>query len=117
MLSTNIFYLNGLYDILCSVSILTNVPFIKNIHLSMFKKQPDDPLFTRFFAYWIFTYGIMRMSNNNTIIAMSYLIESAFFLNEWLHHSVHTEKALFVIYSSIMLAMLALSPICILSPS
>ena len=102
-----IFMMNGIYDIICAISIISGFPYIERIHLSMFKNPNLDPIFKRVFAYWIFTYGIMRLSNNNTIIAVSYIIESVFFLNEVLHNTVFREKTLFVIALSIIFATAA----------
>jgi hypothetical protein len=67
--------LNGIYDILCAISILKwiPIPYIKDLHLSMIKES-HNLLFERFFAYWIFTYGIIRLSNNYLLNFLTQLI-------------------------------------------
>jgi len=86
--------LNGIYDIICSVSILDYniIPNLRNLHLKMFKYNNDNKLFERFFAYWIFTYGVMRLFGSYAIASYSYYLEALFFFNEYLHNSVHNEK-------------------------
>jgi hypothetical protein len=71
------------------------------------KKNKKNKLFKRFFAYWIFTYGVMRISNNNLLILYSYFIEAIFFINEYINHSVDQKKTLFVITSSLLLGNLS----------
>jgi len=102
-----IFIMNGIYDIVCAFSIISGVPYIERIHLSMFKDPNLDPIFKRVFGFWIFTYGIMRLSNNNTIITISYMIESLFFLNELLHKTVYRDKTVFVVVLSMIFAIAA----------
>jgi hypothetical protein len=87
-INTNIMYyiikLNGIYDILCSFAILKwmNIPLLNELHLSMFKKEQDE-VSKRMLAYWIFTYGIIRLSDDKQLILLSYLLESVFLLNEY----------------------------------
>jgi hypothetical protein len=97
---------NGVYDILCALSILRliNIPYLDRLHLSMIKNKSENPLFERFLAYWIFTYGIMRLSSNSSIITWSYCLETFFFANELVNHkSVYLDKTLFVIFTSLLL--------------
>jgi hypothetical protein len=103
----NIFFINGIYDILCACSMLKiiNIPILNDLHLSMIRNyKKNNILFERFFAYWIFTYGVMRISKNNVIISYSYLIEAIFFLNEYVNKSVDGRKTLFVISTSLLLS-------------
>jgi hypothetical protein len=117
--------LNGLYDILCAISILDwdkdigiNIPVLKTLHLSMFLNHfvngsiadtdidtSKNALLKRIFAYWIFTYGAIRLfSSENRVIAYSYYIEAAVVTNELLvKQTMHTNRAYFVICSSIFL--------------
>ena len=105
--------INGIYDILCALSILKiiNIPILCNLHLSMIKdnqnKNFETQLFERFFAYWIFTYGVIRLSDNMILISYSYYIESLCFVNEYLNNSVYHDKALFVIVSSFLLGIVS----------
>ena len=98
----NIVFINGIYDILCAISILKiiNIPILQTIHLQMFKNMNYDPLFERFLAYWIFTYGIIRLQYN-LLVPYSYYIEALFIANEcFIHKTIVFEKGIFVIISS-----------------
>uniref|UniRef100_A0A6C0DCL7 Uncharacterized protein n=1 Tax=viral metagenome TaxID=1070528 RepID=A0A6C0DCL7_9ZZZZ len=108
MILKRIVLLNGIYDILCAISILKiiHIPILSELHLSMIKKYDRNPLFERFFAYWIFTYGIIRIFGNNLLISLSYFVEAVFLLNEYMNNILVTDKALFVIVSSIILGIL-----------
>lgn len=71
----------------------------------MINNNNGNPLFERFLAYWIFTYGIMRLCTNYSfIVSGSYYLEALFFANElFKHQSVYVDKALFVIFSSLFM--------------
>ena len=99
--------LNGAYDILCAISILNlmYIPFLRDIHLSMIQPPIQDPIVERFFAYWIFTYGIIRLHDNTALISYSYYIEAFFILNEYIHTSICPEKAIFIVITSLLLGM------------
>jgi hypothetical protein len=58
----------------------------------------------RWIAYWIFTYGCMRISLlNNYLISISYLIESIVIINEcFIHKQIY-------IYNGIIEPILSLS--------
>jgi hypothetical protein len=98
--------INGIYDILCSLCILNiiHIPYLNNLHLSMFKNNEYDPIFARFLSYWIFTYGIIRVFSNGNLISLSYLIEAIFFINECLHDTIILSKGIFVIIFSLILS-------------
>lgn len=101
--------INGIYDIICSLSILKiiNIPVLSDLHISMIRDYDmENKIFERFFAYWIFTYGIIRLSNN-ALTPYSYYIESLFFFNEYHHSSLYDKKAIFVIISSLVLGILS----------
>ncbi len=117
--------LNGLYDILCAISILDwdknigiDIPVLKTLHLSMFLNHfvngsiadtdndtSKNALLKRVLAYWIFTYGAIRLfSSENRVIAYSYYIEAVVVANELLiKQTMHINKAYFVICRSILL--------------
>jgi hypothetical protein len=121
--------LNGLYDILCAISILDldrdigiDLAMLKNLHLSMFLNRfvngsiadndvdiSKNALLKRVLAYWIFTYGAIRLfSSENYVIAYSYYIEVAVVANELLlKKTMHLHPAYFVICSSIFLGYVA----------
>ena len=100
---------NGIYDIMCAQSILNfiHIPQLHHLHLSMIKNHNyQNRLFERFFAYWIFTYGVIRLSNNYTLISYSYYLEAMFFLNEYLINSAYRDSSFFVITISLFLGFL-----------
>lgn len=99
-----IFVINGIYDILCALTILdvVKIPILQDLHLSMFREELNN-ISKRMFAYWIMTYGFMRLSNNPYIIYQSYLLEALFFLNETRYTNIIVEKSFFVIISSFLL--------------
>ena len=103
----NIVFINGIYDFLCAISILKIIhfPILKSLHIKMFKSS-NDPLFERFLAYWIFTYGIIRLQYN-LLVPYSYYIEAIFIANEcFIHKTIVFEKGIFVIISSGILGYL-----------
>jgi hypothetical protein len=103
--------INGIYDILSALSILKmiNIPILETIHLQMFHSDTNiinDPVFERFLAYWIFTYGIFRI-RYNIFVPYSYYIEALFVANECLvHETIVFEKGMFVVVSSLILGYL-----------
>jgi len=105
--------INGIYDVLCALAILKviNVPILGELHLSMMKDYDNtNILFERFLAYWIFTYGIIRIVDNGGILVpLSYTVECLFFVNECWHESVHVGKATFVALSSLFMCYISFS--------
>ena len=99
--------LNGIYDIMCAISILNFIPKLRYLHLSMIKNHNyQNSLFERFFAYWIFTYGLIRLQGNYTLITYSYYLEAIFFFHEYMNNSTYSDKSFFVIASSLFLGYL-----------
>ena len=91
---------------------------VKTLHLQMFLDRfvngsiadndidtSKNALLKRVLAYWIFTYGAIRLfSSENHVIAYSYYIEAAVVANElFVKQTMDTNKAYFVICSSIFL--------------
>lgn len=78
----NIILLNGIYDIICAISILwfsNPYNYFSILHPKIFKNKTDfeNPIIRRLLAYWILTYGIIRVfSPDINIIAMTYFIEA-----------------------------------------
>jgi hypothetical protein len=102
--------LNGIYDILCAMCILKiiDIPIVGNLHLQMlYRTHPElNPLVERFFAYWIFTYGIIRLGDCKTLIPYSYYIEAAFITNEIIHQTMD-KQILTVAASSLFLGVMS----------
>ena len=100
--------LNGIYDIVCALSILKRIgpiPILSTLHTSMIINA-TEPILERFFAYWIFTYGSMQLSNNTQMIVISYFIEAVFIANETLiYHTIAIDKGLFVAIVSLFIAI------------
>ena len=111
MLVTVIF-INGIYDLVCAsiiLKVIPPIPVLSELHRSILRKMyQKNPILERFFAYWIFTYGCIRISNHYPLIAASYWIEAAFIFNEYWNRTVEFEKALFIILTSSFLGFMAL---------
>ena len=99
------YFINGLYDIFCGLTILKiiHIPYLQNIHLNMLQ-ETNNEAYERFFAYWVITYGIMRLSNQQKLIAISYVTEGLVLLHELKHNNLVIENSFLVIMSSFMLA-------------
>ena len=118
---SNVIIINGIYDILCAISILkiVDIPVIKDLHLSMFttmfttmlKKRDNSEDLERFFAYWIFTYGIIRIYSGYFkkygLAEISYYIEAVFIMNEsFINGTMKIDRSIFVIVFSLFLGIL-----------
>ena len=102
---------NGLYDILCAVSILKiiNIPILDKLHLSMFIDEPTEQE-KRWIAYWIFMNGCIRISlQNKYLISISYLIEAFIIANEcFIHKQIKIYNGIIVSTLSLVIAILVL---------
>ena len=92
--------INGLYDILCALTMLDflDIPMLNGLHESLFNSQQNE-VTKRMFAYWIFTYGIMRLQDDIQLLRFSYLIEAFFLLHEYNKGSMIRYRVYFCIYS------------------
>jgi len=100
--------LNGIYDIACGLCILKYIyiPYLGSIHLNMIIKNENNRIFQRYYAYWILTYGYMRLTTiSSDFVRMSYFIEAACIANELYTNDIQKEKALFVIVASLALGL------------
>ena len=77
---------NGLYDLVCALSLLGVVPWMRHLHLSMVFMTP---LAERMFAYWVLTYGVVRcFSDDMRLVALTYVLEAACITYEYyVHHT------------------------------
>jgi RsiW-degrading membrane proteinase PrsW (M82 family) len=106
-----ILLLNGIYDIICFLCILFNLQNkIHFLHPNIFLNNHDKK-FNRLLAFWIFTYGIVRLFaafNSQLIIfaSITYFIEAFYFLYELYLNETHKEKAIFVIIFSFILGII-----------
>lgn len=103
--------INGLYDILCALCMLryVDIPYLGTIHLNMIKKNETNIIFQRYYAYWILTYGYMRLTISDiNFVKMSYFIEAACIANEACYtNDIYIDKALFVIIVSLLFGIAA----------
>ena len=98
--------LNGIYDVACSLSIL-NDDWLSHLHLQMYEQPsvyldglPENHLSMatkRHLAYWIATYGLMRLFGSQQTMRMSYLVEAAGFLWEYKQGTMNS-RALITIW-------------------
>jgi hypothetical protein len=107
---TYFIFINGIYDILCAFSILISnsikIPLFNNIHLNMIKNKSVELLTKKYLAYWILTYGIMRLYIYDlNIILMSYVIEAICFSNEIINKRLEFVNGLFTITLSLFIAL------------
>jgi len=100
---------NGIYDILCGLSILNCIPesILSNLHLGMFKRHKiyNYAYFERALSFYIILYGFMRLFGSKLIISTSYISEALYFYNEMVNHdTVYTDKATYVVITSSLLS-------------
>lgn len=102
---------NGLYDILCAVSILKiiHIPILNELHMSMFINDPTDQE-KRWIAYWVFINGYIRLLlYNKYLISISYLIEAFIIANEcFIHKQIKIYNGIIVSTLSLFIAILVL---------
>ena len=108
-----VIFLNGVYDILCSLCILKliKIPFLgnyynlDNIHLSIIKDY--NPMYERLLGHWVLTCGLIRISSDYKLISYSYIIEAVYFLSEYFHNNIHFINGLFVVTTSVILGYIS----------
>jgi hypothetical protein len=104
-----IYRLNGVYDIISGLSMLffnTNY-----LHMSMIKEKYRNYNIQRYFGYWIFTYGCMRLFGNYNIIFISYILEILFLFNEYRLNMLN-HKSIYVIFLSFIFAISVIHLLC-----
>lgn len=102
---------NGLYDILCAVIILSKKnTILGKLHASLFLTHQLNTMSLRMLAYWIFTYGMIRLlSDNKILLSSSYMIEMGVYANEIIvHKSVSICKSVPVMIMSMVFAYISL---------
>jgi hypothetical protein len=114
MMIDKIIFINGIYDIICALSILYfNNNYFSNFHIDIFKDEyKKNNVMNRILAYWILTYGIIRIFaifNNyylNILIIISYLIEILGFVNEeFFYKTTITYKVSFISFLSLIIIL------------
>ena len=122
---------NGVYDILCSISILHDWCPFSRLHPNMFisDEHVKNPVIRRIMAFWILTYGTIRLITSlyspfmqpgiydsiknyipvDSICAFTYLIEALYFVYEqFVGDTMHPYKVQFVCLTSMNLGILVL---------
>ena len=108
--------LNGIYDILCAISILkiVELPLFNQFHLHMYNTPKSDD-FKRILAYYIFLNGIIRIFCGlylktpvlASIVIVSYILEALFVTDEMVSRkTILVSNGSFVIVTSLILALL-----------
>jgi len=109
--------MNGIYDILCAMFLLYKSPLykfsmfhcIQYPHLTMLREPHKiDPMAMRMFAYWIFTYGIIRIFDmpGSISIRATYGIEAICIANETLNKkTMDITNGILVIFTCIGLML------------
>jgi len=100
--------INGIYDVICGLSLLVTDKYFSRFHLSIFKEKLDE-ITKRFLAYWIITYGIIRLflgiyDEYSFLITLSYLTEILAFEYElYLSNNLYKYKVRFITFSSLFI--------------
>jgi hypothetical protein len=110
---------NGMYDIMCAIGIifLPNtfiLASLSQLHPTMFIETADQnhPILRRVLAYWLITYGVVRIAvfvHNDVVdylIAMTYFVEAAAYAFEDVFHQTTVRyKVAWVSWSSVVLGI------------
>ena len=118
---------NGVYDIACCISILMFPhSLLSTLHISIFSTDLGEigkELWHRILAYWIFTYGTVRLCAAvyrspvlDGLCAMSYLIEGISYGMEKRYYMSTLQNAGFVSSSSLCLFIILLLRTCLYIP-
>ena len=107
---------NGLYDLACAAAILwSHNTTLSKLHPKMFSKRKhyENPVIKRLMAYWLITYGMVRLvagfSSNSVlhlVAAMTYFIEAFCFEYEnQIGRTMVTSKVTFVSTVSVVMGI------------
>lgn len=113
---------NGVYDLLCAASILflsdaSFLGILAKLHPNMFvdDRDRDNPVVRRLLAYWLATYGCVRVAacardRRTDILAIAtYFIEACAYANEYIiYRTAAGDKAAFVSLSSLVIGCIAI---------
>ncbi len=106
---------NGVYDLTCAASILWLNNTLSTLHPTMFSKRHhyENPVIKRLLAYWLITYGMVRLiagfsgeKNLYLVASMTYFIEAFCFEYEnRIGHNMVTSKVTFVSTVSVLMGI------------
>lgn len=85
--------LNGLYDLLCGACLLNyiHIPMLNRLHTNMFQQTLTNEFSSRLLAYWIITYGTVRLLCHTTpLLSISYYLEAACLWHEMKYHQEYS---------------------------
>ena len=72
--------------------------------------KDDNELFERFFGYWVFTYGVIRLTNDRTkpIVRYGYFIEALAIANEtFVHNSIPFLEGTYVVVVCVLIGYIS----------
>jgi len=108
-------FVNGVYDMVCAFSVLECFSRIHtDVFVVLFERNDETGLLKRLLAYWISTYGMIRLAWSISIFweiekrddmqlrllcAVSYYIEAICYENEFGKGTVHGWKAHFICFT------------------
>jgi hypothetical protein len=101
---------NGVYDIVCAIAIMFFPDTsIGRLHVDVFV-APMDAITRRILAYWVLTYGVIRMAavlhhqTVDRVIVTTYLLEAVVFAVETLvFNSTHRCRAAWIVGTCMLL--------------
>lgn len=101
---------NGVYDILCGICTLFNIPPLNILHTSCWKDEEDNSnkAASHLMAYLIFVWGAMRLASaagaGIVWACASFLIEGVVFATETLvFGTMHTAEGMGIAFASFVL--------------
>ena len=119
---SSLLIINGIYDILCAFSILgVSFPlstYLSELHPEMIRDDcSDNPVTRRILAYWIFTYGVIRLiagiyprEDYFVVASVTYFIEAfALEYESYLGYARYPIQIHFVSLFSIILGFLTIN--------
>ena len=110
-LGSTVLIANGIYDLICSLCALFFPLF--SPHLKMLVRDDQDPAVQRLMAYWIFTYGTVRLVVGvqgycMPVAALTYFVEALCVAHEGFCGSMVAWKSAFVALFSVVLGFVFL---------
>ena len=106
-----ILIINGIYDIICSLAILSKKTFFQDLHLGIFMDyMSTNERAKRMMAYYIASYGLIRLFAGlypspitYMISAVTYYMEAVVFQYEGLSEPVDPFRLHFITVSSVII--------------
>lgn len=106
-----ILIINGIYDIICSLAILSKKTFFQDLHLGIFMDHmSSNERAKRMMAYYIASYGLIRLFSGlypspitYMISSVTYYMEALVFQYEGLSEPVDPFRLNFITVSSLII--------------